>query len=447
MILFISNSGECLPIAYRMMAEGADVKVYLHHRRYKNNYNGIVEKVTLKGLKKAVKEAELVIFDITRVNEKTREDLALLKMFGLPKTSATVFGPVADKIKRSTKVIGASTWTEKIEMDRKLGAEIAARIGMKTPETIEFDSLKKGVEFLKTKGKAHLWVFKPENNMDLDMTYVEKFPGELADKMVGEYFNRLKTDKIDYILQKRVKGVEISTEGWFDGSDWIHFNHTIEDKRLMNYNLGPAIGSQGNTVWIKRDMQGLLVEQLKNLTPYLRRAKYIGPIDINSIVSEEDRQPYFLEFSPRFGYDAIYCLLTLVNGKISDFFTKFFDVDFHDGYASSQRITIPPFPYSDTKLLNAMAKDVLIDGHIDDYPLFWMEDVYNDNDGKLRCAGSDGILGVVAAKGNSIGGSIGNMYRAIDNLKIGSYIQYRTDGGKRCGKAIKQLDEWGVSIN
>ena len=447
MILFISNSGECLPIAYRMASEGSDVRVYLHHRHYKHNYDGIVQKITLKGLKKAVKSAQFVIFDITRVNEKTRNDLALLKLFGVSKNSPTVFGPVADKLKKHSIVIGASTWTEKIEMDRKLGTEIAHKIGMKIPETIEFNSLKKGAEFLRKEGKKSLWVFKPENNMDLDLTYVEKFPGELADKMVGEYKTRLKTDKIEYILQKRVKGIEISTEGWFNGTRWVHFNHTIEDKRLMNYNLGPAIGSQGNTVWIKKDVQGLLVEQIQNLTSYLKRAEYVGPVDINSIVSEEDHEPYFLEFSPRFGYDAIYCLLSLVKGSLTNFFTKFFDVPLHDGYASSQRITIPPFPYSDSRLLNAMAKDVLIKSSIDDYPLFWMEDVYLDKDGNLRCAGADGILGVVAARGNSLGGSVGNMYRAIDNLKIGSYIQYRTDGGKLCGKAIKQLNEWGISIN
>jgi len=304
-----------------MQKEGTEVKVYLHNSRYRKNYNNIIPKVGLKDLKRAVKKAELIIFDITRVNEKTRQDIALLKMFGVPKKSPTVFGPVADEMKAmGKKVIGASTWTEKIEMDRKLGADIAKKIGLKDPETVEFSSLKEGVKFLKMEGRKDLWVFKPENNLDLDMTYVEKFHGELADKIANEYRQRLGTDKVEFILQKRVEGVEISSELWWNGKDAVHFNHTLEDKRLMNFNLGPAIGSQSNTVWIKKDENGLLVKELKRLIPYLKRANYVGPVDINAIISKKDHKPYFLEFSPRFGYDAIYCLLTLVKSSLTDFF-------------------------------------------------------------------------------------------------------------------------------
>jgi len=444
MILFMSNSGECLPIAYRMQKEGTEVKVYLHNSRYRKNYNNIIPKVGLKDLKRAVKKAELIIFDITRVNEKTRQDIALLKMFGVPKKSPTVFGPVADEMKAmGKKVIGASTWTEKIEMDRKLGADIAKKIGLKDPETVEFSSLKEGVKFLKTEGRKDLWVFKPENNLDLDMTYVEKFNGELADKIANEYRQRLGTDKVEFILQKRVEGVEISSELWWNGKDAVHFNHTLEDKRLMNFNLGPAIGSQSNTVWIKKDENGLLVKELKKLIPYLKRANYVGPIDINVIISKKDHKPYFLEFSPRFGYDAIYCLLTLIKGSLTEFFLNGFQTEFYDGFASSQRITIPPFPYADKQLLNAMAKDILIKNKLED---FWMEDVYMDDKGNIRCAGSDGIIGVVAERGNSLGGSVGNVYRKIDKLKIGSYIQYRTDLGKSQNKRMKQLQEWGFKI-
>ena len=150
-----------------------------------------------------------------------------------------------------------------------------------------------------------------------------------------------------------------------------------------------------------------------------------------------------MEFSPRFGYDAIYCLLTLIKGSLTEFFLNGFQTEFYDGFASSQRITIPPFPYADKELLNAMAKDILIKNKLED---FWMEDVYMDDKGNIRCAGSDGIIGVVAERGNSLGGSVGNVYRKIDKLKIGSYIQYRTDLGKSQNKRMKQLQEWGFKI-
>jgi len=78
-------------------------------------------------------------------------------------------------------------------------------------------------------------------------------------------------------------------------------------------------------------------------------------------------------------------------------------------------------------------------------PLFWMEDVYL-NDGKLKCAGADGILGVVASHGNSLGGSVGNVYRAIDRLKIGSYLQYRTDLGRRAEKLFRVLEKMSIEV-
>ena len=79
-------------------------------------------------------------------------------------------------------------------------------------------------------------------------------------------------------------------------------------------------------------------------------------------------------------------------------------------------------------------------------PHFWGQDI-KQNDKKIECAGADGILGVVAARGNSLGGSVGNMYRAIDKLKIASTLQYRTDGGKRAERAINRLKKWKIPIN
>jgi phosphoribosylamine-glycine ligase len=439
MILFISNSGESLPIAWRVQREGQEAKVYLHNPDYRKNYDGMLEKVPAKKILGTAKKADAVIFDITRVNEFKPYDRELLKLFRAK--GGTVFGPVAEVLRKHSRVIGCSTWTEELEMDRTYSTKIAREIGLEIPETHDFSSLKDGLKFLKvTKDR---WVFKPHDNLDLDMTYVEKYPGELATKIEGEYAKRLEKDNIDFMLQKVVEGIEISTEGWFDGEKWTTFNHTIEDKRLMSDGLGPSIGSQGNTVWVKRDPNGLLAGNLKKLTSRLKKCRYIGPVDINCIVA--DGKPYFLEFSPRFGYDAIYCLLTLLKGRITDFFLNGFSSKFHDGFASSQRITIPPFPYADEALLSDMAKDVAIEGMPGNYPDFWMEDVYA-REGKLFCAGADGILGVCCGYGATISESVNRMYRSIKKLKISSYLQYRSDGGKRARKATQELGEQGLSI-
>jgi phosphoribosylamine-glycine ligase len=437
--MFISNSGECLPIVWRLKREGADVEVYVHHPKHRGNYKGILQLVSLGSLKRTLKRADQVIFDITHPNHGRPEDRALLKMFGLKTSTPSVFGPVADKMKKDHEVIGCSEWSEDIELNRKLGSDIAGKIGMAIAETHDFKTLKEGVKFLT--GRKDLWVLKPHHNADLDLTYVEKYPGELLRKFQGELPKRV-GEKFDYMLQKVVEGVEISTEGWFDGDKWLHFNHTIEDKRLMAGNLGPAIGSQSNTVWMKKS-QGLLVEELTKLTPWLQRAGYLGPIDINSIITR-DRRAFFLEFSPRFGYDAIYCLLTLLETPLTAFFTKRFRGTFTGGFASSQRLSIPPYPYASASLLSEYAKAVPLEGSMNRWSWFWLQDIQRNGDGDLVCAGSDGILGVATGRGASPREAVGRVYRQLRSLKIGAYLQYRTDGARRPEQALETLAKWRV---
>ncbi len=427
----MSNSGESLPIVWRMKREGADVGIYIHSPRYRKNYRGIMPVIPFADLKARLKNAELVIFDITHPNHKEKQDIALLKTFGLKVGSPSVFGPVADKLAKDHKVIGASALTEELELDRNKGIELAEKMGFAIPEMHVFKQLKDAAKFLK--GRKDLWVFKPENNRDLDLTYVEKFPGELLTKILDEYTQRI-GQKCDCILQKKIDGAEVSSEVWIaDGP--VHINQTIENKRLMNADLGPAIGSQSNTVWFKKDASGVIVGPLTKMAFYLSSNGYRGPCDANTII--KGGVPYFLEWSPRFGWDALYGLLTLIKGKVTDFFLNDFKVDFHDGYAASERLSIPPYPYGIAELRRLYAKDVSIIGKLKDYPMFWAQDVYDENG--LKCAGADGILGVVAARGKSLEEAWGRVYNAIKKVKVCSYVQYRTDGLERARKRIERL--------
>lgn len=413
-----------------MKAEGADVGIYIHNPQYRRNYNGIMPKITFGNLKKEIKRAEVVIFDITRPNEKTKQDIALLKTFGLKVSLPSVFGPVANKLSKDHKVIGASAITEDLELDRHKGIELAEKMGFAIPEMQTFKKLKDGAKFLQ--GRKDLWVFKPQNNQDIDLTYVEKFAGELLTKIIEEYTQRV--GDIEFILQKKIDGTEVSSEVWIAGGP-VHYNQTIENKRLMDADLGPAIGSQSNTVWLKKDDNGVIVGPLTKMANYLTANGYIGPCDANCIV--KGGVPYFLEWTPRLGWDALYCLLTLIKGKITDFFVNDFKSDFHEGFAAGERLSIPPYPYGFSELRRMYARDVSIIGKLRDYPRFWAEDVYDD--GGLKCAGADGILGVVAARGKTVEEAWGRVYNAIKKVKVCSYPQYRTDGLNKARKRIERL--------
>lgn len=430
-IVVFSSSGEFLPIAWRLRREGTDCSIYVHLPQYRKNYRGIMKTLGLQDLRKAVRKADIIIADIVRPNERKKCDIALLKSFGCKVSSQTVYGPILDKLSKDHRVIGSSVLTDELELNRAKGMEIAEKMGFAIPETHQFKRLKDGAKFLD--GRKDLWVFKPENNQDLDLTYVEKFTGELLTKILEEYTQRI-GDKCDFILQKKIDGTEVSSEVWVAEGP-VHFNQTIENKRLMDADLGPAIGSQSNTVWLKNNEDGVIIGPLTKMANYLKSNGYIGPCDANCIM--KGGVPYFLEWSPRFGWDALYCLLTLIKGKITEFFVNDFKADFHEGFAASERLSIPPYPYGIPELRRLYAKDVSIIGKLKDYPMFWAQDVYDENG--LKCAGADGILGVVAARGKSLEEAWGRVYNAIKKVKVCSYVQYRTDGLKKAVKRFERL--------
>jgi len=245
--------------------------------------------------------------------------------------------------------------------------------------------------------------------------------------------------KVDYLLQEKVEGVEISTEAWWDGKKWGLFNHTIEDKTLMDHELGPRIGSAANVVWLKQK-PGLMTEYFKDLTPYVKRAGYIGPVDVNVIVSEKNHKPYFLEWTPRMGYDAVYCLAEIVG--IAALLSQDSKSKARDTFGASVRVSIPPYPYDDSGLLRN-AKGIRCG---DDPGAMWFEDVQMNGNG-LECSGADGIIGVVAQAGGTIDEAVSKVYEQAGNIKIGTYRQYRSDLGERAKEAREKLSSWGLEVD
>jgi phosphoribosylamine-glycine ligase len=199
---------------------------------------------------------------------------------------------------------------------------------------------------------------------------------------------------------------------------------------------------------MKTDMDGYLVKELSKLRPYLRAASYLGCIDINTIIGEDDKQPYFLEFTPRWGYSAMYCLVALMpEGSLGNFFLNGFKFIPKAEYACSQLISIPPYPYMEPKDLSKMAKDVGIGNTLGQLKNMYLQDIYQDENGDLRCAGADGNIGVMTATGDSLEDTTKQMYKNIDKLKIYSDYQYRTDHMASHTKRLKDLKALGINVS
>lgn len=421
-------------------------EIYVHDPQYRTSYDGLMEKLDLRGLEAALKRCKVVVFDITLPNLNLPRDDALMLKFGLSKTSDGVFGGLAQKLRKTHIVIGSGKWTEHIELDREDGINLARECGFSIPEYKMFQSCKDGVRFLQADGKKDQWVLKPCGNKDLDWTFPETFKGEVADILetcLPEQYG----DKIEFMLQKFVgDGVEVSSEVWWNGESFLHHNRTLERKKLMDGNLSCATGSQSNNVWFCQRPGGVVFKEMEHLKPYLKKSGYLGPIDANCIITK-DARPWFLEWTPRFGWSALYCFLSFLKGDIADFFLNGFKADSKPGVVSSELVSLWPYPSLDKKTLEKRAKNNWIN-HPLNLPGMWWQDIYQDDKGKLRCCGADGIIGVMTSHASDFKKSVKGLYAKLDNLQIVGNVQYRTydDHDKQLKERLDKISSWRLKV-
>jgi phosphoribosylamine-glycine ligase len=182
------------------------------------------------------------------------------------------------------------------------------------------------------------------------------------------------------------------------------------------------------------------------LAPLLKKMNYVGPIDVNAILQKD--RGFFIEFTTRFGYDAIQAYLELVKGSVFDFLYKIASgsnkpVDvFEDSFSIAVRISVPPWPGGKTdvdKLHGIQMLDIpeKAMNHV------WLSDVMLCDEGVPVLAGVDGVLGCVTARGSTIRECRRRAYRTLDNILIHNDVQYREDIGADVDEKISKLVEWG----
>lgn len=451
-ILFISDSRESIPIAQRLVKEGVGVSFYIHDKVYRKNFEGILPRISMQEIPKALRQSQVVIVDITLPWHDNPHDKDLHSMFGIHGKQEGVFGPIADKLMKTHKVLGSSTWTQHIELDREAGFKLAKKIGFDIPAYQKFKGLQEGIAFLQSReGKKSKWCFKMLGNGPLDLTYPETFEGEILDMMqttLPVRFKRMKPpvneNKVEYILQEYVEGVECSSELWWDGKGFLNPNRTCESKKLGSGDTGPATGSASNTVAMASDINGRIFKEMQKLKPYLSLSGYIGPIDANCIIAEG--KDWFLEWTPRFGYSAIYCLLRFIpEGQLSNFFLKDFRTMFQEGYVASQLLSLYPYPNPNQSELAQMVEDNWVAHRLDD-PDVWYQDIYKAQDGKLRMGGADGMVGVITALADTPAEAIQKVQKKCEKFSVSGNCQYRIDHEAKHMKRINKLRSIGVDF-
>lgn len=405
-ILIRSDAGGSIPIALRLESEGNIARIAITgdaDEDYDKIGNGLVDKVEYTQAN--VDWADLVVFDGNG--------------FDLPKEAENLR-------KHGHHVVGSSDFAGKLENDRSFAIQVAKNAGIDVPEIREFaghaawDDAKRYVVKLGSSDKKLVW--KPNGEAP-----ASTFVAESSDEMLEmfPYWRELFAEHShnpSFIITDAIEGEEISTEGWFNGKQFYFPNHTLERTRFFDGDHGEKTGCAGNVVW--HDDTPLYHELFDNLAPFFA-GRYNGPIDINTIIDKRTNQPVFLEFTPRFGYDAIFGLMEILESDLAELFYecaygKDISGSVVNKFSGAVRVHVPPYPEpsaEDDKLrpvglpiFGMPLNKVVRSGY---YPVEVMLQSY-----KFVTTGPDGYVLVVAGTGNSPREATEVAYQRVNKIRI-----------------------------
>jgi len=323
--MFLSETGDGLGLALRLKDLGHTVGVKIKDKRSRSNYDGLLFKP----------------FDWQR-DFLTKDTICVFDSSGGGKTG--------DRLRQQGyAVFVGSTFADQLEYDRDVAFEYMKQVGIKLPEYEAFYDWQSARDFVKRNEQK--WVFKASGDLTKDHAITSYVASDAEDMIrMLDYYESVATHSPDFELQEFIKGVAISTEGWFNGHEFMRpFNHTVERKQTMNDNLGPSGGCSGNLVWAwTRGTNHIIEEGLARLSPVLEEFGYCGPIDLNTIVNADG--VWALELTPRFGFDALPAILELLEGDPGELIAALArserprDMRLKSGYGSALRLNVPPYP-------------------------------------------------------------------------------------------------------
>ena len=339
--------------------------------------------------------------------------------------------------KKGHLVIGGNSFDKALEKDRSAGIKIMHAGGISTPKTFPFSAIAPAIKFLEKQEGA--WFVKVSGSQ------VESSTCDAPDpEYMIRYLKYVEAaGKVDpFELQQTVQGTEVSCNGWFNGHEFVTpFDITLEEKRLMNDELGPRTGCEACVVWMASD------DRLAEITvcaieEQLEEEGYVGPIDLNSLVNSEG-VPYGLEWTARLGFDAVQAWMRLFEGDLGEQLEAFasgelgtWEVADLDRVSVTSRLSIPPYPTWDPKLI-AKTRGVPIDPRVLSDRSFDPVDIMESDNG-LVAAGASGIIGTAGSVGRDMDQCRDACRSTLASLVIPNK-QYRTHLIERAQRDLTDL--------
>lgn len=386
--LFRSGWGESLGIARRVEQEGNLVRFSILEKCAQHVGDGLIQKARWPD---SIGWADVVVFDS---NHGT-----------MPQE--------AERLRGKKPFLGSGLLAGQMEHDRGAAGALAASVGLEIGHFERFagaGAWREARRFLADVPDGTEWVWKNNGDSEVASTFVESIGYPEMERMLNylEYLHQRDKEKPDFILCEKITGKEISTEAWFNGKEWFLANNTIEKNRFFPGDLGEKTGCAGNVVWTYPTPgdSKLWRALLEPLTEHLQ-GKYNGPLDVNALIEDDSNEPLFLEFTPRFGYDAIFALGELVGGDLGRLFWacangEGFDLDRSGGgFGGGLRVHAPPYPEEESERA-AEIPIFGVDAEGCESKGIWLAECKLDKEGELVTSGPNGYVLVLTAKASGV---------------------------------------------
>lgn len=364
---------------------------------------------------------------------------------------ASGMGDLAERARRSgISVVGGGEFCDKLEDNREFGFKIAEEAGCQLPPYESFTSLKESIA--KADDGEHF--FKTDHYFDANATKMIKSKEHQIEYF--KEFSDLHGDRVKHILQEKIEGVALSTARWFNGRDFVGpYEATYEHKAFMDGDLGGSTGCSFNAVFF-HDQDPEIAQDLgwDNLTLTFRKNNAPpGLYDMNCIIAE-DGQVYFLEWTPRLGYDSEMTSHRLFPSLSEHLFAMAEGRDMptpKGDIAYSIRLSVGPYPFEHGTLD--------MKGCCDGQPItntdgLWDKNfvgyqVRQDPKSGLCVAGPEGIVGLSLATGKSLEAVHDEAFEYAKDLhKEGiNGLQFRTDGAKCIKEDAEKVKEAGHEVH
>lgn len=419
--LFVSISGLIGDIAWQVTKEGHEVLYYIQAESERDIADGFVQKTN--NWEDHVDWADVIIFDdVLGQGEKAQKLRALGK-----------------------KVIGGTTYSDKLEDDRSFGQEELKKFGVNIIPYKDFFSFDDAIEHVRS--NPGQYVIKPSGeaqNIKRLLFVGEEEDGNDVIRMLEAYKKAFSEQIKQFQLQKRVMGVEVAVGAFFNGKEFIYpININFEHKKLFPGNLGPPTGEMGTSMFWSGPNR-LFNLTLKKMEGKLKEEGYVGYMDLNCIVNHNGVYP--LEFTSRFGYPTISIQQEAILNPIGEFFFDLasgnnIKLKTRSGFQIGVRIVVPPFPFEDEKTFDSYSRNATIVFKKPAKEEIHIEDVKQVN-GQWLVAGTSGVVLIVVGLGQTMKQAQSQAYTKIKNILIPN-MYYRTDIGDRWTEDSDKLHNWG----